>query len=441
MVATLVPNAGSAPLESAAPAAPSAARWPPFHDLLPLAFYVVVVALLAAAGYPGSRIAVVAAAALLPRLILWRARSSRMHPKQCLNADAETVAWWFTTTKVFFLIPFGLTVAATGGAASPLLVTLIAPYVASVAVAGDKLQTRLLLCATGLAVGAIALLPPAWTGPELTGSAYTVLLVASVVGLGALLAPVHAWTRVRHAEFARAREEVASEALARAQSLEQIGSKLAHELKNPLTGIKALVQLGLRSPDEAASRERLEVVEREVARMQEILQNHLSFTRPLQAVTPRRVELGPLVSDALGALAARADAAGVRLYAQGDDSIEADPRRLREALLNLVANAIEATPSGGFVDVEVRRAAGEAEIVIRDTGRGMPAETLRRIGTPFFTTRDDGTGLGIVLARSVIAQHGGSLTYESEPGKGTRVLVAIPRAPRGGGDAACAARR
>jgi signal transduction histidine kinase len=147
------------------------------------------------------------------------------------------------------------------------------------------------------------------------------------------------------------------------------------------------------------------------------------------------------VSDALGALAARADAAGVRLYAQGDDSIEADPRRLREALLNLVANAIEATPSGGFVDVEVRRAAGEAEIVIRDTGRGMPAETLRRIGTPFFTTRDDGTGLGIVLARSVIAQHGGSLTYESEPGKGTRVLVAIPRAPRGGGDAACAARR
>jgi signal transduction histidine kinase len=335
----------------------------------------------------------------------------------------------------------GLTVAATGGVRSPLLVTMIAPYVAAVAVAGDKIQTRLLLVATGLVVGAVAALPPAWTGPELTGPWYPILLVASVVGLAALLAPVHAWTRQRHADFTRAREEAASEALARAQSLEQIGSKLAHELKNPLTGIKALVQLGLRSPAEAASHQRLEVVEREVARMQEILQNHLSFTRPLQAVTPRRVELGPLVSDALGALAARADAAGVRLYAQGDDSIEADPRRLREALLNLVANAIEATPSGGFVDVEVRRAAGEAEIVIRDTGRGMPAETLRRIGTPFFTTRDDGTGLGIVLARSVIAQHGGSLTYESEPGKGTRVLVAIPRAPRGGGDAACAARR
>jgi two-component system, NtrC family, sensor histidine kinase HydH len=155
---------------------------------------------------------------------------------------------------------------------------------------------------------------------------------------------------------------------------------------------------------------------------------------------PRRVELGPLVSDTLLVLSARADDAGVRLYAQGDASIEADPRRLKEALLNLVANSIEATPPGGEVVVEVRPAGDATEIVIRDTGRGMPAETLGRIGTPFFTTRDDGTGLGVVLARSVVAQHGGSLRYESEPGRGTRVTVALPRAARGGRDGACAAR-
>ena len=87
------------------------------------------------------------------------------------------------------------------------------------------------------------------------------------------------------------------------------------------------------------------------------------------------------------------------------------------------------------------RADEEIEIVVRDTGRGMAAETLRRIGTPFFTTRDDGTGLGVVLARSVIAQHGGSLRYESEPGKGTRVSVTLPRVPTEGRDVACAARR
>jgi signal transduction histidine kinase len=215
---------------------------------------------------------------------------------------------------------------------------------------------------------------------------------------------------------------------------------VAHELKNPLTGVKALVQLGLRNPAEASSHERLEVVEKEVTRMQEILQNYLSFTRPLQTVAPRRVDLGSLVSDTLGVLAARADDARVRLYSQGDASVDADPRRLKEALLNLVANAIEATQPGGEVVVEVRSAPGDTEIVVRDTGRGMPAETLRRIGTPFFTTRDDGTGLGVVLARSVIEQHGGSLRYDSEPGRGTSVTVTLPGLATGIRDAARVAR-
>jgi signal transduction histidine kinase len=185
-------------------------------------------------------------------------------------------------------------------------------------------------------------------------------------------------------------------------------------------------------------------VEREVTRMQEILQNYLSFTRPLQAARPRRVALGPLVSDTLIVLSARADEARVRLYAVGDATLDADPGRLKEALMNLVANAIEATPPGGEVVVEVRPAgdsAESAEIVIRDTGRGMPAETLTRIGTPFFTTREDGTGLGVVLARSVIAQHGGSLRYDSEPGKGTSVSVTLPRVAKGTFDGAGAARR
>jgi signal transduction histidine kinase len=101
-------------------------------------------------------------------------------------------------------------------------------------------------------------------------------------------------------------------------------------------------------------------------------------------------------------------------------------RRDDTALLNLVANGIEATPPGGEVEVEVRPAAEQIEIVVRDTGRGMPPETLRRVGTPFFTTREEGTGLGVALARSVIALHGGSVRYESEPGKGTTVRATLP---------------
>ncbi|WP_242343009.1 two-component system sensor histidine kinase NtrB [Anaeromyxobacter terrae] len=413
-------------------------RWPS-EDLLPVVFHLVAVAVLAATSYPAGRIAILALAAAVQKAnyLTWRKRDIKL----CVNADVDQLAWLVVASQACFFLTTGVAVAVTGGIHSPLLLTIMGAYVAAVSAVGDRPQTRLLLGATALEVGVIALLPRSLAGPELASPAYAFLTLMSVLGIGLLLAPVHARARKRRDAFARARKEMAADALARAQSLEQIGSKVAHELKNPLTGVKALVQLGLRNPAEASSHERLEIVEREVTRMQEILHNYLSFTRPLQAVTPRRVELGPLVSDALVVLSARADDARVRLYAQGDATLEADPRRLKEALLNLVANAIEATPPGGEVVVEVRPAGDDAEIVVRDNGRGMAAETLRHIGTPFFTTRDDGTGLGVVLARSVIAQHGGSLRYESEPGKGTRVKVTLPRVATGACDAACAARR
>ncbi|GEJ55542.1 sensor histidine kinase [Anaeromyxobacter diazotrophicus] len=415
------------------------------EDVFPLAYHAVAAVILAAARYPGWRIAVLAIPAVLPRahFYLFSAApgSPRYDPKRCVNTGPAAVAWWVVLSQSSLLVTTALAVAVTGGVRSPLLVTVFAAYAAAACLVGDRLQTRLLLGATALAVAAMAMLPSAWAGPELPASAHALLVAVAVLGAGALIKPADAMNCKRRGELARAREEMAADALTRAQSLEQIGTKVAHELKNPLTGVKALVQLGLRNPAEAASRDRLEIVDREVTRMQEILQNYLSFTRPLQEVTPRRVELGRLVSDTLEVLSARADGARVRLYTQGEAAIDADPRRLKEALLNLVANAIEATPPGGEVDVEVRPAGGDAEIVIRDTGRGMTAETLRRIGTPFFTTRDDGTGLGVVLARSVIAQHGGSLRYESELGQGTRVRVALPRVAKGGRDGPCARRR
>jgi len=439
MPSILAQHAHAAPTDRARPPGRSALRWPCREDVLPLAYYLVVAIVLAGAGYPAWRIAILALAGAGLQASSVACRKGDV--RQCVNANWDEIARFVVRGQSSFFLATGLTVAVTGGIRSPLIITLIGSYSAAAAVVGDRRQTRLLLGATALAVGALGLLPGAVTGPELPASVYGFLTAVSVLGVGALLAPVHAGIRRKRDEIVRQRNEIASDALARAESLEHIGSKLAHELKNPLTGVKALVQLGLRSPGEASSRERLEVVEREVTRMQEILQNYLSFTHPPQGMTPRRVALAPLVSDTLVVLSARADEARVRLYAQGDATLEADPRRLKEALLNLVANAIEATPPGGEVAVEVGPAGDETEIVVRDTGRGMPADTLSRIGTPFFTTRDDGTGLGVVLARSVIAQHGGSLRYESEPGKGTRVRVTLPLVAAGGRDGAGPARR
>ena len=106
--------------------------------------------------------------------------------------------------------------------------------------------------------------------------------------------------------------------------------------------------------------------------MQEILRRYLSFTRRLQEMSPVLIELGPFVSDTLLVLSAWATEARVQLISYGDASIEADPRGLREALLNLVANGIEATPPGGAVVVEVRASGDGAEIVVRDTAVGCP---------------------------------------------------------------------
>ncbi len=216
----------------------------------------------------------------------------------------------------------------------------------------------------------------------------------------------------------------------RAAELEARDLRMAHQLKNPLSAMKALVQLGLRNPAESASRDRLAILEREVDRMSQILASYLTDSAAPEGAMPAPVQLASLASQALLLASAHAEGARVRLGARGDGWVEGDPRRLLEALVNLLANAIEATAPGGEVALEVRPRGDRIDIVVRDTGAGMAPETLQRVGTPYFTTRRAGTGLGVALARSTVAQHGGTLRYESQPGRGTRATITLPRATR-----------
>ena len=130
-------------------------------------------------------------------------------------------------------------------------------------------------------------------------------------------------------------------------------------------------------------------------------------------------------------LAGRADQAGVTLAMEGGHTpVQGDPRRLKEALINIVANAIEATPNGGSVQLRVRNnVAGNVTLEVKDTGRGIAPDDLERLGTSFFTTRPNGTGLGVVLAQGVITQHGGSLAYTSTVGRGTTATITLPGKP------------
>jgi signal transduction histidine kinase len=230
-------------------------------------------------------------------------------------------------------------------------------------------------------------------------------------------------------QVARAREQVATQALARARELELLSSKLTHELKNPLGAAKALVQVSARTTPDPRTREQLSAVEGDVGRIQAVLQEYLSFSRPVSSLQRGPVQLGALVDDVLAAAARRAEAGGVLLERHGEARASADPRRLTEALLHLVANAIEASPAQGVVRVEIAERGDRIEISVRDAGAGMPPDVLARVGTPFVTTRAQGTGLGVLLARNVFAQHGGSLRYESTPGRGTVAVGSLPVNP------------
>jgi two-component system sensor histidine kinase HydH len=403
-------------------------RWPWVSLGVLCAFFAVALATLVAAAHPGWRIGLVAGCFALQGapLVLFALRGTKpmalgQYPPGALSVGLVHLA---TATLVC---------AMTGGMRSPILVSLPPVPITALGLYGAAWQARLLLGVAAAAVAVLAALPPEQAGPPLPDWAFRTLaaaaLVTTIAVTGLNLRRQTAAHRASGQELARVREELASYALARARTLEEVGAKVAHELKNPLTAVKALAQVGALGVPEAKARVWFGVVESEVARMQGILAEYLTFARPLQELRPEPVKLGPLVSDVLAVLSARAHKAGVREAAQGDASVRADPRRLKEALLNLVDNAIEATPPGGLVEVLVGQEGGQARIAVRDTGRGMPPEVLARIGTPFFTTREHGTGLGVVLARSVFTQHGGALRFESAPGRGTTAIATLPFVP------------
>jgi len=238
--------------------------------------------------------------------------------------------------------------------------------------------------------------------------------------------------RSQAACLARLRETALVDAESRRRGMELMTTKLAHELKNPLTAIKSLVQVETTRACDERSRRRLEVVLGEVDRMDTLLREYLDLARPMVDAHVAPVQLDELMTDVSALVTGRAEAAGIQLAVEGDGgALHADARLLKEAIVNVVCNAIEATPRGGFVTVTYHLDAAGANIVVRDTGRGMTKEIVTRVGTPFFTTREGGTGLGVVIAKTAIAQHGGTLEYQSTPGAGTVAKIALPVAPSG----------
>ncbi len=392
----------------------------------PLFMAIVIgtnLAVLAQAGYPGRRLAVLLAIAVLPMAI---AVGSFIHPR---TRRLTPGALWLWLVMGGLFITSAL--ATTGALRSPMLPILVAPVITTVAILRWTLPAKMIASTFIASAFVLAFLPASLTGPPVPSPHYQALVVFNLLacvafGCHSVLALSEGFAS-QSRTLESLREQALEAAIRRVRSLEQVGAKVAHELKNPLAAVKSLLQLELSAATEERSHRRLEVLTREVARMEAILRDYLGFSRPLEDLRVGAVDLAAVADNVVALLEGRAASTGVKLERTGGTLMLAgDGRRLEEAVLNLAANALEATPRGGKVSLEVARQGPQRVLRIRDTGRGMTAAVLEKLGTPFFTTRAEGTGLGVVLARTVITQHGGRLEFASVPDGGTTATVTLP---------------
>lgn len=216
----------------------------------------------------------------------------------------------------------------------------------------------------------------------------------------------------------------------------KIASKVVHEIRNPLGSINLNVDLLLDNlgsgdtPEVREAREILQTIKRETRRLTQITDEYLQFSRMPQP-TGREEDLNAVMLELADFLRPELRRSGVRLVLNLDDSrplVSCDGRFLRQVVLNLVRNALDVVPSHtGQVMVVTKKLRDGGEIEIDDNGPGIPPEVLPRIFEPFYTTKQDGTGLGLAVVQQIVQEHGGSVTCQSVLGKGTTFRIRLPR--------------
>jgi signal transduction histidine kinase len=259
--------------------------------------------------------------------------------------------------------------------------------------------------------------------------------LASAITLGALALGL-IWLRREYGalseQHARARD--ALQRRDRLAAMGELASTVAHEIRNPLNAIAMCTQRLAQELPEAALRDPetrglVEITQREARRIEATVQQFLQFARPPR-LAPRDTDtaawLGALVDDLRPAAAAR----GVGLELDAVTVVAAiDPDHLRQALENIVRNAIDATPAGGRVSVVSRAAGAGLEIAVRDTGAGIADDVLPRIFGLYFTTKPGGTGIGLAVAQQAVAAHGGFIEVDTAQGRGTTMRIHVPLTP------------
>lgn len=236
---------------------------------------------------------------------------------------------------------------------------------------------------------------------------------------------IHDITQIKQLEQQVKRSE-------RLTAIGQLASGIAHEIRNPLGIIKTISQTMVYSIKEPEQQESLEIIQQEIDRANGVIQELLDYAKPY-GFERSEISLQEVVKELLMLIQAYGEQHKVRIEAHLllDCVIEGNSDKLKQAFINLVMNGIQAMDQGGRLSITLKEERGlMAVLSFSDEGRGIAAENIDRIFNPFFTTRDEGTGLGLGITQRIIEAHGGEMEIKSQIGVGTEVVVRIPLARR-----------
>ena len=220
-------------------------------------------------------------------------------------------------------------------------------------------------------------------------------------------------------------------------SLGELAAGIAHEIRNPLTGIGVVLDFLSRKKLPRRDLELINEASREIERLEKLISDLLTFARP-KKFNFELADIRNIINSIYLLINEQCNHRGIKMFIRIDDDIDGlyvDQERIRQGLLNIVINAIKAMPSGGNLTIKAAELTGDSgsgdperriEITIGDTGVGIATENIGRIFDPFFTTNNEGTGLGLSITHSIIKEHSGIVKVDSELGKGTEFTIILP---------------
>jgi two-component system sensor histidine kinase HydH len=257
------------------------------------------------------------------------------------------------------------------------------------------------------------------------------ILALTILGVGALGMAVIFYNQQSNMREIKALEDEVTrkEHLA---TLGNLSATVAHEIRNPLNAISMGLQRLKSEFQPTAEHDQyvhfIELIRGEVHRLNTIVEQFLSLARPLE-LKREPVQVAELLKELSLFVQNDAQSSGIRISVEAAPELPAaslDRNYMKQVLLNLMLNGIQAMPGGGTLTLEAKAARGELLLAVADSGTGIPEENLAKIFEPYFTTKADGSGLGLAIARRIVEVHGGAIGARSEPRGGTRFEISLP---------------